>query len=296
LGGGREVVAVAVDVGRTGIWCMSMSWPDDPGEAAEAAAEAEDLGYQAMWLGICPPTLELAEALVVATSRMAVASGIVSVWDAPPETAAAAYHRIEAAHPGRFLLGLGASHSHVVERSGQRYERPYSKLAGFLDGLDAAAPPVPPSGRALAALGPRMLALAGQRSAGAHPYLVTPEYSRRAREALGDGPLLATEQMVILDTDAGRAREIARAALHMYLQAPNYVNNLLRLGFSAEDITTASDPVVDALVVWGDEAAIAARVAEHHQAGADHVCVQVLTGEMTLPRAQWRALAPALLG
>jgi probable F420-dependent oxidoreductase len=136
-----------------------------------------------------------------------------------------------------------------------------------------------------------MLALAGRRTAGAHPYLVTPEHTQRAREILGDGPLLAPEQMVVLETDPAPAREIARAALHIYLQAPNYVANLLRLGFTDDDIGQARDRLVDALVAWGDETAIARRVAEHHQAGADHVCVQVLTGEPALPRAGWRALA-----
>ena len=167
-------------------------------------------------------------------------------------------------------------------------------MADFLDGLDAAAPPVPADGRALAALGPRMLALAGGRTVGAHPYLVTPEHTQRAREILGEGPLLAPEQMVILETDPASAREIARAAMRVYLHAPNYVANLLRLGFTEDDIGQASDRLVDALIAWGDEATIARRVDEHRQAGADHVCVQVLTGEPALPRAGWRALAAAL--
>jgi probable F420-dependent oxidoreductase len=274
---------------------MSMAWPDDPGEAAAAAAELAELGYRAVWLGICPPTLELADALLAATTSMAVASGIVSVWDAPAATVAAAYHRVATAHPGRFLLGLGASHAHIVERSGQVYQRPYQRVAEFLDELDAAVPLVPAGGRALAALGPRMLRLAGERSAGAHPYLVTPEHTRRAREILGDGPLLAPEQMVILDTDAGRSRALARASLQHYLQAPNYITNLMRLGFTESDISHATDPLIDALVAWGDEDVIARRVEEHRQAGASHVCVQVLTGEPGLPRAQWRALASALV-
>ena len=152
---------------------------------------------------------------------------------------------------------------------------------------------VPASGRALAALGPRMLALAAARTAGAHPYLVTPAHTQRAREALGDRPLLAPEQKAVLETDPARAREVARSALHVYLQAPNYVSNLLRLGFTEDDIRHASDRLVDALVAWGDEKAIVRRVTEHHAAGADHVCVQVVTGEPALPRAEWRALAAA---
>lgn len=285
---------MTVTLGRTGIWSGSRDWPGDPGAVAEAAAELEELGYPALWLGMADPGLALPAAVLAATSSMAVATGIVSVWAAPAAEVAAGYHRVTAAHPGRFLLGLGASHHHVVERSGQQYQRPYSRVVSFLDGLDAASPPVPPEGRALAALGPRMLALAGERTLGAHPYLVTPEHTRQARELLGEGPLLATEQMAVLATSPGEARSTARAALHIYLQAPNYVASLRRLGFSEEDISQASDRLVDALVVWGDEEAIARRVAGHHQAGASHVCVQVLTSEPGLPRAQWRALAGAL--
>lgn len=286
---------MAVGVGRIGVWCSSRIWPDDAGAVAEAATELEALGYQALWLGMSPAgTLEQPDMLLAATSALVVATGIVSVWDAPPDTVAAAYHRVAAAHPDRFLLGLGASHAHIVERGGGQYLHPYRKVAEFLDGLDAAVPPVPAGGRALAALGPRMLALAASRTAGAHPYLVTPEHTRQAREVLGDGPLLAPEQKAVLETDPARARELARGALHIYLQAPNYIANLLRLGFTEDDISQASDRLVDSLVVWGDETAIARRVAEHHAAGADHVCVQVVTGEPALPRSEWRTLAPAL--
>jgi probable F420-dependent oxidoreductase len=200
-----------------------------------------------------------------------------------------------AAYPGRFLLGLGVSHSALVEPTGQRYQHLYRKLVEFLDGLDAAAPPVPPEGRALAALSPRVLKLAAERTAGAHPYLVTPEHTRRAREILGDGPLLAPEQKVVLSTDPARAREIGRGGLAMYLRLPDYVSNLRRLGYTDGDISGGgSDRLVDALVAWGDEDAIARRVAEHHAAGACHVCLQVLTGEQAVPWPQWRRLAAAL--
>ena len=284
-----------VAVGRVGTWSSSRIWPADPGAVADAASELEKLGYGALWLGGTPAgTLEMPEALLNATATMTVATGIVSVWLSPAAEVAAAYQRVAGAHPGRFLLGLGASHAPPVEAAGQRYHRPYQKLAGFLDGLDRASPPVPREGRVLAALGPRVLALARDRTAGAHPYLVTPEHSRRAREILGPGPLLAPEQKVILETDAGRARRIARACLHTYLQLPNYTASLLRLGFTEEDISRSSDRLVDGLVAWGDEEAVARRVAEHHQAGADHVCIHALTSERALPIAQWRALAPVL--
>ncbi len=294
---------MAVKVGRTGIWCMSRIWPADQKAAGDAAAELAELGYRALWLGISAPSLELPETLLAATSSLTVATGIVSVWDAPAAALAASYHRVAGRFPGRFLLGIGSSHAHVVERSGQEYRRPYSKAAGFLDGLDRATPPVPVSGRAVAALGPKMLALAGRRSAGAHPYLTTPDHTRQARELLGAGPLLAPEQKVVLSAGPAQARQIARAALDMYLKSPNYIANLLRLGFTEDDISHASDHLIDSLVAWGGEDAIRARVRAHHQAGADHVCVQVLTGSLTaqmmagkpgLPLAQWRALAGAL--
>jgi probable F420-dependent oxidoreductase len=285
---------MAVDVGRTGVWCLSSAWPDDPGAAEEAAAELESLGFGALWLGVSRPSLQQPEMLLAATSSLAVATGILSVWDAPPAEAAAAYHRVADLFAGRFLLGIGASHAHAVERHGQRYHRPYSRVAAFLDGLDAAIPPVPREGRAVAALGPRMLALAGRRSAGAHPYLTTPEHTQQARDLLGPGPLLAPEQMVVLERDPARARQIARDTLGFYLKAPNYIASLLRLGFTEDEIGQASDRVIDALVAWGSEDAIRARVDAHHQAGADHVCVQALTGRPGLPRPQWRTLAQVL--
>lgn len=284
-----------VDVGRIGVWSSTRIWPPEARARAEAASELESLGYQAVWLGGSPDgALRDPEALLAATRTIAVATGIVSVWNSPAAAVASAYHRVSAAHPGRFLLGLGVSHAPAVEAAGHAYRRPYAKLTAFLDELDAAEPPAPREGRVLAALGPRVLALAGERAAGAHPYLVTPEHTRRAREILGSGPLLAPEQKVLLETDAGRARAIARSALAMYLRLPNYVANLRRLGFSPDDISGASDHLVDALVAWGDEQAIADRVAEHHAAGADHVCVHALSSEPVLPRDQWRALAPAL--
>ncbi len=175
-----------------------------------------------------------------------------------------------------------------------RYVRPYTRMVEYLDALDAAPNPVPVPERALAALGPRMLELARDRSAGAHPYLVTPEHTREARTALGQGPLLAPEQAVVLETDPARARAIARQHLSRYLQAPNYVNNWLRLGFTQADVADGgSDRLVDALVAWGDLDAIRQRIQEHQRAGADHVCIQALAADpLALPLAQWRALAP----
>lgn len=286
---------MAVGIGRIGVWVASRVLPQDQAAAAETVAELERLGYQALWLGGTPPgTLELPQELLAATSTIAVATGVSSVWATPAPTMAAAYHRVDSAHPGRFLLGLGASHAPLVEGIGQQYQRPYQKVASFLTELDSAQSPVPAAGRALAALGPRMLRLAAERTAGAHPYLVPPEHTRLAREIMGAGPLLAPEQKVVLATDPARAREIARAGIRHYLTMPNYASNLLRLGFTEADLTSCGDRLIDALVAWGDEDAIIRRVAEHHAAGADHVCVHVLTDQPGPPLSEWRALAPAL--
>ncbi|MBX6721979.1 MAG: LLM class F420-dependent oxidoreductase [Dactylosporangium sp.] len=285
---------MAVDVGRIGVWTSSRLL-DGPA-AVQAAAQLEELGYGALWIGSSAGDLRLVSDLLAATSRMVVATGIVNVWFDPAGPTAAAYARVARAHPDRLLLGIGAGHKSSVESvTGQRYERPYQKLVSYLDELDAADPPVPVDHRVLAALGPRVLRLARDRTAGAHPYLVTPEHTRRAREILGPGALLAPEQKVILETDPDRARRTARKVLAGYLALPNYTRNLLRLGFTEDDLTGGgSDRLVDALVAWGDTGAVVARVAEHHQAGADHVCIQALTETPGFPVTTLEVLAQAL--
>jgi probable F420-dependent oxidoreductase len=266
-------------LGRVGFWVSSRLIPDDGGEeAAQLAGELEAFGIPALWLGGASPDLELVSQLLQASHRLVVATGIVSVWAESAAKLAANVARVAAQHPDRFVLGLGVSHAPLVGGSGQPYLRPYQKMVAYLDELDAATPPGPKERRVLAALGPRMLRLAAERAAGAHPYLVTPEHTRRARAILGPGPLLAPEQKVVLETDPGRAREISRATLTRYLQLPNYTNNLRRLGFTDEALSGAgSDALVDALVAWGTPEDIEARVREHHDAGADHVAVQVPT-------------------
>jgi len=193
------------------------------------------------------------------------------------------------------------SHSRLVDRDEPgRYTKPIDRTRAYLDALDATSPPVPRDERCLAALGPRMLELARDRTAGAHPYFVPVEHTAFARDALGDGPLLAPEQMVVLERDASAAREIARATMALYLQLPNYTNNLRRFGVTDDDLADGgSDRLVDAIVAWGDEQAIAQRVQAHLDAGADHVCVQVLAAGgrgREVPSAELRALAPALVG
>jgi probable F420-dependent oxidoreductase len=259
----------------------------------DKASELEELGYGALWLGGASGDLRQVSDLLEATRRLVVATGIVNVWVEPSDRTAQAYASVSMTYPDRLLLGIGAGHKHMVERvTGQRYERPYSKVVSYLDDLDAATPPVPPDRRAIAALGPKMLTLARERTRGAHPYLVTPEHTRRAREILGPGPLLAPEQTVLLESDPERARAIAREMVTFYFIAPNYTNNWLRLGFTPEDFTGAgSDRLVDALVAWGDVDRLVARIDEHLQAGADHVCLQALGPD---PQGTYRTLAAAL--
>ncbi len=281
-----------MQLGRIGIW--SSSFWGDRGAAKEAAAQLEQLGYGALWFPNRPALFALAGELLGATQRIVVATGIASIWTHPAEEVAEVHHTLTQAHPNRFVLGLGVSHAHLVNRGEPgRYDRPFERMSAYLDALDTAPIPVPANERLLAALGPRMLGLARDRSAGAHPYLVTAEHTRRARESLGAGPILAPEQAVVLETNPERARAIAREHLSMYLQAPNYANNWLRLGFAADDLTNGgSDRLVDALVAWGNSDTIRERVAEHFSAGADHVCLQVITADRTaMPLVEWQALA-----
>ncbi len=228
------------------------------------------------------------------------ATGILNLWMHSVADVGDGLAALDAAHPGRTLLGIGVSHHLLIDTTHPgEYAKPLARMRAYLDELDAASPTVAPERRVLAALGPKMLELARDRSRGAHPYLVTPEHTAEARAVLGDGPVLAPEQHVMLETDATRARAVARESLTVYLQLPNYVNNWRRLGFAEDDFAEGgSDRLVDHIVVWGDEATIAARVQAHLDAGADHVCVQAVTGaERTdFPRAEWRALAPALVG
>ena len=283
-----------MDLGRIGIWSIGLraEEPVASGEAAEAAAELEELGYGAIWLG-ASPRVDHAAPLLNGTSRIVVATGILSIWEHDPADVAAQHDAVTAAHPGRFLLGLGVSHAILVQ---DRYERPLSVMLAFLDGLDAAPTPVPREQRVLAALGPRMLAASRDRAAGAHPYMVTPEHTKQAREILGPDRLLAPEAKVIIDDDHERALAVARRHVARYLELPNYVNSLRRLGYGDADFAGGgSDDLVRALVAWGDPDTIRARVTAHHDAGADHVCVQIITDDRAeLPRQQWRDLAVIL--
>ena len=288
-----------IEIGRVGIWSAELRFHSDRAEAREAAAELEELGFEALFIpDVGGDVLGAVEELLGATRAVPLATGILNIWMHGAADVAVGVAAIEASHPGRFLLGLGASHAAVVDADGPaRYARPYTVMVDYLDALDAQAQPPAPARRVLAALGPRMLELARDRSAGAHPYLVPPEHTVVAREVLGGDRLLAPELSVLLEPDPDTALERARAFVADYLRLPNYTNNLRRLGFDDDDLTApGSDRLVRALVAFGDEQTIADRVAAHHQAGADHVAIQVIGAGETLPRESWRRLAAALLG
>lgn len=263
-----EGVSLKPDLGRYGVWTGGAPSPDQ-------AAEIEKLGYGAIWVGASPSAdLAFVEPILEATDSLQVATGIVNVWASPAEEVAESYHRIEKAHPSRFLLGVGIGHPEHTEE----YRKPYDVLVEYLDKLDAAK--VPTSRRVIAALGPKVLKLSAQRSAGAHPYLTTPEHTGQARNLVGPTVHLAPEHKVVLSTDPDEAREIGRQTVGFYLDLSNYVNNWKRLGFTDDDVAKpGSDKLIDAVVAHGTPDAIAARLAEHLDAGADHVAIQVLGGQ-----------------
>jgi probable F420-dependent oxidoreductase len=281
----------------TGIWNIGLRY-GDPVEVSEAVAELEQLGFSAVWIPDAGgDVFGAVERLLSATEKITVATGVLNLWMHTAEETASAHARLRDHHGDRFLVGIGSSHAPTVNSQlGEgRYGKPLGAMASFLDGLDEAATPLRPESRVLAALGPRMLDLAGRRSAGAHPYNVTPEHTAVARQALGASKLVLPEQAVVHSGDPTVARGLGRQHLTHYLQLPNYTNNLLRLGFTEADFAHGgSDRLVDALVAWGDDGAIAARIRDHRDAGADHVCVQVLSEDGMFPRQAWRDLAPAL--
>ncbi|MEV0980670.1 LLM class F420-dependent oxidoreductase [Streptomyces sp. NPDC049915] len=279
-------------IGRYGIWSVGLR-SEDPArqrERADAAAELESLGFGALWLG-GSSAVHHAEPLLAATGRITVGTSIQSIWQHTAADTAARFADLERAHPGRFLLGLGVSHAKLASQ----YRRPLAALASYLDELDAAG--VPAERRVLAALGPKNLQLSRDRAAGAIPYLVTPEHTAEARETLGDAALLAPELKVVLETDPSRARELARAALSVYLGLPNYTNTFLRLGFTEADLAGGgSDRLIDAVFAWGTEDRIRERIDTYVKAGADHMALQLVTDgpREDLPREEWRRLASLL--
>ncbi|KHO27004.1 F420-dependent oxidoreductase [Mycolicibacterium setense] len=262
-----ESLSLKPDLGRYGVWTFGAVEPDQ-------AAEIENLGYGALWVGGSPAAdLSFAEPILERTQTLQLATGIVNIWTADAAAVAESFHRIEAAHPGRFLLGVGVGHPEHTDE----YRKPYDALVEYLDALDAAK--VPTSRLVIAALGDKVLKLSASRSAGAHPYLTTPEHTAHARDVLGETVFLAPEHKVVLSTDGAAARAIGRETVDFYLNLSNYLNNWRRLGFTEDDIAKpGSDKLIDAVVAHGTAENIAARLKQHVASGADHVAIQVLGG------------------
>jgi probable F420-dependent oxidoreductase len=290
-------------IGRIGVWLGRLGWMPGAVER-EAAAEIEALGYGTLWYSEShsnKESLSHGALLLAATTRITIASGIANIYARDPTAMTAGANALAEAFPGRFVLGLGVSHPTQVAPRGHAYGSAVETMRNYLEAMDTAGyegpRPAQPLPRVLAALRPRMLALAATHADGAHPYLVPVEHTRRARELLGEDKLLAPELFVLNERDEETARALGREALSWYLQQPNYAKNLLWLGFGEEDVAPqASDRLVDALVAWGDEETIAAQVRAHHDAGADHVCVQPIGSDSDpLGLEQLRRLAPALL-
>ena len=291
-----------IDLGKVGLWTGILDGL--PSSAANVlCAEAAELGFKTIWIpeAVGRDPFVTAMRVLENTTEVTIATGIANIYARDAMTMANAQRSIEEAHPGRFLLGLGVSHMHLVEWVRKHdYSKPLTYMREYLEMMHKARfMAVGPSELpeiVLAALGPKMLELAASQTAGAHPYFVPPEHTQIAREVMGSEALLYPEQMVVLEEDPETARAIARQHMKTYSALPNYANNLIRLGYDADDIENMADVVVDAVVAWGSIDAIKTRVQDHFDAGADHVCVQVLTEEpQTVPEG-WRQLAPALVG
>lgn len=281
-------------LGKLGLWSMELRF-GDKAEAADAAVELEELGFGALWLpgGIDDQVLNDVGALLQATKTITLATGILNIWKYQPKEVADWFKALPEDQQSRVMIGLGVSHGPLI---GDAWAKPLTVTREFLDGLDGAG--MPRSNLCLAALGPKMLELSRDRTTGAHPYLVTPEHTATARDVLGLDKMLAPEQGVIFETDSTKARQVAREALTMYQSLPNYRNNWLRHGLTQDDIDNVSDRLVDALFAWGDMDRIVERVQAHYDAGADHVCVQVIRGasggDMAELRSACRELAAAI--
>ncbi len=299
----RERDELRESLGRIGVWSFALEALTAT-EEREAVVEMESLGYRAIWI---PESVESREVfshaawILSSTGRAVVASGIANIWARDPTAMANGWRMLSDAYPGRFVLGIGVSHAGSVARRGGTYERPYTAMRDYLDAMDrapSAAPEPDVTPRlVLAALGPRMLELAAERAHGVHPYFVPVEHTAFARQRLGPGPVLAVEQTVVLESDPSEARRVARGFALDYLQTENYARNLRRVGWTDADVAgQGSDALIDAVVAWGDVDRVAVRVRQQLDAGADHVCVQVVAEDELDPcLPQLRELAPALL-
>lgn len=288
-----------MNLGRLGIWTAQLDFAP-MNQVKEVAAELEELGYNAIWFGenVGRETVSQSAMVLGATQTMAVATGIQNIWARDPLTTLASQYSLSEAYPDRFLLGLGVSHARLSDNRGYTYHRPLKAMRDYLDAMDShhdryrAVKPTHTT-RVLAALGPKMMALAAERADGAHPYFVPPEHTAQAREILGPNKLLAVEQAVVLESDPSEARRLARLHTRRYLPLTNYTNNLRRLGFTDSDFENeGSGKLIDAVVAWGGLDAVAERIQEHRDAGADHVCLNVVTeNARQLPVEEWRSLA-----
>ena len=289
-----------VNLGRIGLWAADFDL-QPMSKAQEAIAAVEEMGYGAVWVpeAVLREPFASSALLLSATKKMVLATGIASLHARTAQTMQAGWKTLTEAFPDRFLLGIGVSHAPMVQGVHKaNYDKPYSTMVEYLDAMDAgiyfAAAPTTAPQRVLAALGPKMLKLAAERGAGAHPYFTPVEHTAFARETMGAGALLAPEVAVVLETDATKAREIARKYMTTYTRLPNYANNLKRFGFTEDEITKQEDRLVDAIVAWGSIDTVTAAVKSHLDAGADHVCIQVLTDKPgTLPMREWQDLADA---
>lgn len=289
------------EMGRVGVW----TWPLVTAPAShvrQAARAIEDMGYGALWFPESRgrEAIALSAMLLAETSNIKVAPGIANIWARDANAAAGAAMALGEAWPGRFTLGLGVSHAPSVGARGHEYARPLARMQEYLDAMESAIlvgpEPESPVPVVLAALGPRMLQLAAARTTGAHPYFVPVSHTVFAREFMGPDGYLAPEQAVVLETDPDRARALARGHMERYLLLDNYRNNLLRLGWTDSDLDGGgSDEVVDAVVAWGSAAAIGETIAAHHEAGADHVSIQVITESAGVPLPELEELARHLI-
>ncbi len=291
-----------IDIGTIGIW-QGVLDRHPAGKVREVVAELDEAGWPTLWIPetVARDPFVAAAMMLESSTNMKVATGIASIWARDAMTTKNASATLNEAYDGRFLLGLGVSHHTLTEFVRKHtYEKPLTRMREYLERMEKSkyrglAPAEPPS-TVIAALGPKMLALAAEMTDGAHPYFVPVDHTVIAREALGPDKMLAVEQMVVLETDPTKAREIARSAMRIYLDLPNYANNLIRMGYAEQDVADASDNVVDAIVAWGSVDDVLARVQAHHDAGANHVCIQVLEEDAsTIPVEAWRILGEALL-
>lgn len=289
-----------IDIGSIGLWQGLDPYPAS--QLRDLVAQLDEQGWPCLWIPetVARDPFVAAGIMLEATTNLRVATGIASIWARDAMTTANAAKSLNEAYGGRFLLGLGASHHTLTEWVRKHdYSKPLSTMRTYLERMDASmfagVEPAEPTTRVIAALGPKMLALGAEMTDGVHPYFVPPEHTAIAREAVGPDKMVATEQMVILDPDASSARETARKHMKVYVGLPNYANNLMRLGFAEDEITNMDDRLVDAIVAWGTVDDVVARVRAHQDAGASHVCIQVLRPDREPPTREWSELAAALL-